>query len=195
MQRYHLAWRHALLLFLSKTKDLLKWIWNGGKTEFPLGNATAERTKDNSILKNIGDFLRQCARPFVHAGGSINRSWRRVGEEWKDFRMWWHDPLDRSGKPHFRFPEKRSLHAPLGLDPLALHRSGSLPASFSKQLSPRPSMVPVQSSDHSLSPLLPLDSRLASPPLVAVGHSSTDELVHGQNTFQRHTFERKVSGV
>lgn len=196
IQRYHLAWRHALILSLSKTKDLIEWTFTGGKTKFPLGGSKNERTKDNSILQNIGDFLKQCARPFTHAIGSMSRSWRRVREEWTDFILWWRDPIGRFGQPHFRFPEKRSSFEPFTYNPLALHRSGTLPASFSKEHSSRPLVVRGQRSDHSLSPLMPQDGRLASPPAVAVGLSSPDLGEHAsQDTFQRHPFERRASGL
>ncbi|KAL8826269.1 MAG: hypothetical protein Q9191_003908 [Dirinaria sp. TL-2023a] len=196
IQRYHLAWRHALILSLSKAQDLIQWTFTGGKTKFPLGGSKNERTKENSILQNIGDFLKQCARPFTHAIGSMSRSWRRVREEWTDFILWWRDPIDRFGQPHFRFPEKRSPFEPLAYNPLALHRSGTLPASFSKENYSKSSLLRSQPSDYSLSPLIPQGARLASPPPVAVGLGSPDPGEHGdQDTFQRHPFERRASGM
>ena len=199
IQRYHLAWRHSVVLGLSKTWKIIRWTFRGGKGDFPLGPGKETRTKNNSMLRNIQDFLLQCARPFLHAGRSVLRSWHRVQEEWVDFKMWWRDPIDRSSQPHYRRPQKTTY----GLLPLEggaqIKRAATTPLTspaLSTQHFKQPTATTSPLVAGQSSPAIPPSSRLASPKPVDSGSPGFfDDPEHGQNTVQRPTFERRGTGA
>ena len=177
---------------------LVRWAFSGGKTDFRREPTKKKRNKNNSVLEEARGFFIQCARPMVHAGRSILRSWHRVAEEWEDCRLWWNDPIYRSGQPHYRRPQIPSYEL-LPLEGVSSHlqRSATTPfslSSFSMQSPKRPTAVASPQSDTTPSTPLPSSSRFASPQPVAGGHSFFDEPAPVRNTVQRHTFERTATG-
>lgn len=198
IQRYHLAWRHLLVLASSESWRLTKWAFSGGETNFRREPVKESRNDDNSVFENIRDFFIQCTRPLTHAGRSILRSWRRVSEEWEDCRLWWKNPIHRSQQPHYRRPAKHAYDMP-PLQNVSKHikRSATtpmMPSSLSPQLPKGPTVLTSSTSDISFSPQMPSNSRTASPEQVAGARYSVDEPALAQDAIQRQTFQRRVTG-
>lgn len=147
-------------------------------------------TKDNSLFMKIRVFLIQCARPLMHAGRSVARSWGRVSNEWKDFKLWWHDPIKHSQGRHYgslplptvyRAPPQRRMGLP--------QRSSSFSA-YDPNDRKQPAVVISPLSSLSPPPRRLSFSRLAPPQSVtpADGHGYFDQ-PGSSDAAQRHTFE------
>lgn len=101
IQRYHLAWWNFLWLPWARLKRALI---NNESNRYQVTDE--KQDDDKELLDSIQDFFKQCARPFTHAARSMARSWRRVIEEWEDFKLWWRDPVGRSQQPHYRHSQQ-----------------------------------------------------------------------------------------
>jgi len=144
--------------------------------------------KNNSIFASVHAILVQCARPFFHAHKSVLHSYERVKDEGKDFKLWWRDPIstslsDPDESAYKLLPLQRSATSPGSASSLSVH-------SFI-----RPTAAESSLTVNPISPELLSTSRLAPYYPVAVGHSYFDEQNSAYDAVQRHTFERRVSGV
>lgn len=94
IQKYNSAWMESVTLGYSTTKRLVKWVF--GRAELRVESEPVDRYKDNVFNENLKEFFRQCERPVMHTGRSIERSRKRVQEEWHDFRNWWENTISVS---------------------------------------------------------------------------------------------------
>lgn len=94
IQEYHHDWWKASLPFLVRLRCVSKRVASGGNTNLrpePVGEA---RDKNNSVSE----------RSIL----------LRVSEGWKDLKLWWHDPIDRSLPLENNLTHiKRSVTAPM----------------------------------------------------------------------------------
>ena len=69
---------------------IIKWIC--GKESFRK-EPQELRTKENSVMEDLKEFFRQCAKPFTHSWNSILNTLRQLRAYWQEFKQWHHDPV------------------------------------------------------------------------------------------------------
>ncbi|KAI4152439.1 MAG: hypothetical protein L6R39_001815 [Caloplaca ligustica] len=171
----------------SKTTHFARRAVNPRKRDVTPMVLNEHQTKNNGMGITVDDLLEQCKQPWRDMRNGTSRAYRRVQEEWKDFKEWWQDPISRSNE---LVPlESSDMH-------LLPHSATTLlsQSSFTTTQSPMPyTPMAYQLPVTPLLPQEPLDSWLGSPPPAASIHC--DNLAAVQDTTQRHTFERRNSGL
>lgn len=129
---------------------------------------------------------------------SVSRNRHRIVEEWKDFRLWWQNPVFRSRQPHYKRLESSPQLPPLPTSssqvqllatnsPLLTTFAPQTPGSSATVASPYPETPHV--------PQFPSTARFnhAAPIASAPGYFEGTETTH--ETVQRPTFEQEPSGA
>lgn len=86
----------SVILSYSTTKRLVKWVF--GRAESQVESEPGDRSKDYSSIGNLSRGFKQCKKPITHAGRSIERSRKRVQDEWDAFRDWWKNTTSVSNR-------------------------------------------------------------------------------------------------
>ena len=190
VEKYSLEWEDGWPSIKKKPKatDAARHASSPGESGSDSIPTTDGQNEDNSIL-------------------GIRRSYKRVRDVLKDFKKWWQDPttasLEANDRP--RRPSTNHLLEPstelstFEGSPIPTHDSTmpplSSPSSATRK-SKRPTAMASTPSENSLTtPLIPPSSRLTSPQPAAEGNSYSDDPASMRDTVQRHTFERRSSGV
>lgn len=97
IRQYPGAWVHCAELGLSTIIRIVKWIF--GKAELRAEPTRAERNKNNSAIEDLKGFFKQCMRPLKHVWRSVCHACHRIVLEWRDFRAWHKDPIERLQQP------------------------------------------------------------------------------------------------
>ncbi|CAF9943815.1 MAG: hypothetical protein ALECFALPRED_001399 [Alectoria fallacina] len=90
IQKYHHAWLMSIKLGCATVVHIIKWIC--GKESFRK-EPQELRTKENSVMEDLKEFFRQCAKPFTHSWNSILNTLRQLRAYWQEFKQWHHDPV------------------------------------------------------------------------------------------------------
>lgn len=168
-KQYHSAWIRSAKLGLSTTVRIVKWMF--GKAEFRAKPTRAERNKDNSLVENLKDFPKQCSKPFKHAWGGACHAGRRIVLEWKDFRAWHKDPIERSRLPPLYLGEHWQTSTLLPQSAVAPEKSTVVEVNFNSTSPPphgegpnslRRSSIPVRSSTMPIMSAGPVTSALGT---------------------------------
>lgn len=97
IRQYHSAWIHSAKRRFSTTIPIVKRIFV--KAGLRAESTRADPNKDNSAIEDLKDFFKQCMIPLKHVGRSMYHAGHRIVLEWRDFRAWHKDPIERSQQP------------------------------------------------------------------------------------------------
>ncbi|KAL9578575.1 MAG: hypothetical protein Q9203_007046 [Teloschistes exilis] len=129
---------------------------------------------------------------------SFSRGRHRIVEEWKDFRLWWQNPVFRSRQPHYKRLESSPQLPPLpssSSQVQLLATNSSLLTTLAPQTPGSSAAVASSDPETPYMPQLPSTARINHPPPSASGPGYFDGTETTHETVQRPTFERETSGA
>ena len=152
-------------------------------------------TSQTSTSVSQEGFFSECTRPLKYTADSIINSRDRVVDEYKDFRLWFKDPIARSQAPHYSRHsynriDQQSATKPLRLPTLPYKMSDlSIDEAWDHATNPD-----VVSSHLTISPPS-VEHQPIAPQMTPTGHNYFEVRPVNQQHAQRPTFERRATNV